>query len=154
MKILGIAEIVINVNDLPLVRDFYVELLGFEVSGQSEHENPNCPIRPGEPTICFLRVAGGDTPLARAVHPPFLVLIDYKRHSAARSKFKEIDQSKSIFNHMAFEIEPEDYLEWVKRCKSKNLEVFETKFENVNAIAMFISDPEGNSVELICNLQN
>jgi catechol-2,3-dioxygenase len=151
LNILGIAEIVLNVNDLPRLRDFYIENLGFSLSGEVSSEDPADPNQTGEPTICFLKVADSETPLGRAVHPPFLVLIDYKRHAAAKQRFTQLDQTKSAFNHMAFEIAPEDYDGWLAKLKASGIEPFETEFENVQAKAMFIKDPEGNSVELICH---
>ncbi len=151
LEFLGIAEIVLNVNNLPKLRDFYIENLGFVLSGEVASEDPTDPNQSGEPTICFLKVASSDTPLGRAVHPPFLVLIDYKRHAAAKRRFTELDQTKSGFNHMAFEIAPETYDGWLAKLIAQGIEPFETEFENVQAKAMFIKDPEGNSVELICH---
>ena len=151
LEILGISEIVLNVNDLPKLRDFYIETLGFSLSAQVASEDPADSNQTGEPTICFLKVANGDTPLGRAVHPPFLVLIDYMRHAAAKRRFIELDQTRSGFNHMAFEIPPESYDDWLVKLKAQGIEPFETEFENVQAKAIFIKDPEGNTVELICH---
>ncbi len=151
LNILGIAEIVLNVNDLPKLREFYTKSLGFSLYGEATSEDPAEPNQTGESTICFLKVANSDTPLGRAVHPPFLVLIDYKRHATAKRRFTELDQTKSGFNHMAFEIATEAYDGWLAKLKAQGIEPFETEFENVQAKAMFIKDPEGNSVELICH---
>ena len=52
---------------------------------------------------------------------------------------------------MAFEIASESYNAWVARFKDVGIEVFETRFESVQAKSVFIKDPEGNSVELICS---
>lgn len=150
-SVLGIVEVVLNVDDLLLVRDFYVDVFRFPVHLQSEHEDPDNPVSPGEPTICFLRVAFSDTPLGQGSHPPFLVLIDYKRHAAARKRFIALDQSRSTFNHVAFEIAPESYDAWLAHLIDKGLNPAEVVFDNVQGKAMFVKDPEGNSVELICH---
>jgi catechol 2,3-dioxygenase-like lactoylglutathione lyase family enzyme len=134
------------------MRDFYIDVFGFPLHSESEHEDPEHPIRPGEPTICFLKVASSDTPLGRAVHPPFLVLIDYKRHAGARKRFTHIDQTASSLNHVAFEIPPASYGDWLARLQAKGLDPFETEFPGVEGKALFIKDPEGNSIELICHL--
>lgn len=152
MDILGIVEIVLNVDDLPLVRDFYIDVFGFSLHLQSEHEDPEHPVAPGEPTICFLKVCSSDTPLGRNVHPPMLVLIDYKRHAAARKRFTSLETEHSRFNHMAFEISPDSYEDWFARLKNKGLSPAEVVFYNVQGKAMFVRDPEGNSVELICQV--
>ena len=52
---------------------------------------------------------------------------------------------------MAFEILPESYQSWLAKLIDQGLEPFETEFENVQAKAIFIKDPEGNTVELICH---
>lgn len=148
--VLGIVEVVINVEDLPMMRDFYVRVFDFPLHSESEHEDPLNPIKPGEPTICFLTVATSDTPLGRAVHPPFLVLIDYKRHASSK-RFVQTDQKHSTLNHIAFEIAPEAYDAWLEKLRNEGLAPFETVFENVEGKAMFVKDPEGNSIELICH---
>lgn len=151
LAVLNIVEIVLNVDDLPKMRDFYIRVFNFPLHSEVESEDPAHPVRPGEPTICFLKVASSDTPLGRAVHPPFLVLIDYKRHGRAKSRFLQTDQKHSTLNHIAFEIAPEAYHPWFERLTQEGLEPFETVFENVEGKAMFVKDPEGNSIELICH---
>lgn len=54
---------------------------------------------------------------------------------------------------MAFEITPESYDDWLSRLSGKGLKPTEVVFDNVQGKAMFIKDPEGNSVELICNME-
>lgn len=82
-----------------------------------------------------------------------LVLIDYKRHAPARKRFTHLQTEHSRFNHMAFEITPESYDDWLSRLSGKGLKPTEVVFDNVQGKAMFIKDPEGNSVELICNME-
>jgi catechol-2,3-dioxygenase len=98
-----------------------------------------------------LKVASSDTPLGRAVHPPLLALIDYKRHGAARRRFVQTEQKHSTLNHIAFEIAPETFDAWLERLQSEGLDPFETVFESVEGKALFVKDPEGNTVELICH---
>src|SRR2546425_9914807 len=54
--ITGVAEIVLSVRDLPPMRDFYREVLGFELLSEACHENGPDPEPGGEPTIAFLTI--------------------------------------------------------------------------------------------------
>ena len=70
--ITGVAEIVLNVRDLPKMRDFYQEVLGFKLLSEACHETGPEPDADGEPTIAFLTIKGVDTPLRRHGHPQLL----------------------------------------------------------------------------------
>ena len=75
------AEVALNVCDLPRMRRFYEEVLGFPLLYQGCHEDGPEPDPAGEPTIAFLTIAEADTPLGRRGHPQILALIDYRRHA-------------------------------------------------------------------------
>ena len=83
--ITGVAEIVLNVRDLPRMRQFYEDVLGFGLLSQACHEHGPEPDPEGEPTIAFLTIKELDTPLGRHGHPQLLALIDYRRHAFARA---------------------------------------------------------------------
>ncbi len=152
-SILGISEIVISVANLPVMREFYSNVLGFPLHSQATHEHPpgQSKSETGEPTICFLKMADIDTPLGRNKHPQFLVLIDYQRHYFARQRLVGHDVSRSTLNHLAFEIPPGSYEAHKSRLEKLNLAPVESSFPNLEAQALFIKDPEGNVLELICN---
>lgn len=146
--ITGVAEIVLSVADLPAMRRFYRDVLGFalhsELSMEAEQHHPD-----GEPTITFLTIKELATPLG-ANHPQLLVLIDYQRHVHAKKRFAGHDVGRSTLNHLAFEIPPESYGEHLRHLNELQLSPVEAEFPDMNARAIFFKDPEGNALELIC----
>lgn len=146
--VLGVAEIVLSVADLPAMRDFYSQVLGFsvhsEASMEGEHHDPS-----GASTIAFLTIRQLDTPLGR-LHPQMLVLIDYRRHVFAKKRLIGHDVQRTTLNHLAFEIPPDSYSDHFERLDRLSLNPTEAQFPAMNAKAMFFEDPEGNTLELIC----
>ena len=146
--ITSISEVVLNVADLPSMRSFYSDVLGFpvhrEVSLETETPDPA-----GDPTICFLKIADTGTPLCRDNHPQLLVLIDYRRHIYA-NRFDGHEVNKSTLNHLAFEVPASSYDAHLRKLKKLGLEPITTSFPALNAKAIFFNDPEGNRLELIC----
>jgi catechol 2,3-dioxygenase-like lactoylglutathione lyase family enzyme len=149
--ITGVAEIVLNVRDLPRVRDFYRETLGFELLSETCHEKGPEPEPGGEPTIAFLTIRPVDTPLGRHGHPQLLALIDYQRHVFARARVAGLDPSRSTLNHLAFEIPPESYEAHKRRLEALGLSPRPISFPAMSARALFFNDPEDNVLELICH---
>lgn len=150
-EITGVAEIVLSVRDLPAMRDFYINTLGFRLFSESCHENGAEPEPDGEPTITFLTIKDIDTPLGRHGHPQLLALIDHRRHVFARARLVGHEVTRSTLNHLAFEIPPEAYDAWRERLTSLRLAPTTSEFPALNARALFIKDPEGNTLELICH---
>jgi catechol 2,3-dioxygenase len=149
--ITGVAEIVLSVRDLPQMRDFYRSVLGFGVFSESCHESEAGPTDGGEPTICFLSIREIDTPLGRHGHPQLLALIDHRRHVFAKPRFDGHDVRRSTLNHLAFEIPPESYEAHNDRLIRFGLNPTYSEFPAMNAKAIFLKDPEGNTLELICH---
>lgn len=150
-QILGVAEIVLNVCDLPAMQSFYEATLGFEFHSAGCHENGMEHNPDGEPTIVFLEVGKLDTPLSRHGHPILLALIDFKRHIFAKQRFVGHDPSRSPLNHLAFEIAPDTYSSSLKALRQQGLEPQEVAFPKLKAKAIFFRDPESNTLELICH---
>lgn len=148
--ITGIAEIVLSVSDLPVMRQFYTEVLGFPVHSELSMEDAEVAPTDGEPTISFLTIRPLSTPLG-PLHPQLLVLIDYQRHAWARERFTGHNVRHSTLNHIAFEIPPNSYAEHLARLTALGLVPKEISFPDMNARALFFSDPEGNELELICS---
>ena len=149
--ITGVAEIVLSVRDLPLMRDFYRRVLGFELLSESCHEEESRPDPAGQPTIAFLIIAETNTPLGNNGHPQLLALIDHQRHAFARKRFAGHDVTRSTLNHLAFEIPLAHFDEHRQRLESMGLSTTRTEFPNMNASALFFKDPEGNTLELIAH---
>ncbi|GAB5406538.1 MAG: hypothetical protein Aurels2KO_47690 [Aureliella sp.] len=150
IPITGLSEIVLNVADLPSMKHFYSEVLGFPVHSEVCLETTE-PDPSGEPTITFLTIAETDTPLCRGGHPQLLALIDYRRHIYSREKFRGHDVRQSTLNHFAFEIPPAAFDTHAERLTKLGLNPHLSEFPALNARAIFFSDPEGNTVELICH---
>src|SRR6266576_3631310 len=60
-SITGVAEIVLNVRDLGKMRDFYRDVLGFQLLSEACHETGPEPDAGGKPTIAFLTTKPVDT---------------------------------------------------------------------------------------------
>ena len=148
--IIGIAEIVLNVLDLPKMRRFYEDVLGFKLLSQACHENGPNPDPSGEPTIAFLTIRQSDTPLGRHGHPQLLALIDFARHNFAKGRFDGHNPRQSTLNHLAFEILPERYEAEKARLEKLGLNPRIVLFPGISARSLFFDDPEQNLLELIC----
>ncbi len=146
--IIGVSEIVLSVANLPQMRKFYIETMGFrlhsELSMETETVDPE-----GKPTITFLVISETDTPLGAGGHPQFLVLIDYQRHVHARTRLAGHNVKTSTLNHLAFEISPETHDLHAQHLANCGVETTYSDFPAMNARAIFLRDPEGNTLELI-----
>jgi catechol 2,3-dioxygenase-like lactoylglutathione lyase family enzyme len=153
LPITGISEVVLSVADLPQMKAFYRDVLGFpvmaEYSMETELHDPQ-----GKPTITFLVIAETRTPLGCHGHPQLLALIDHRRHIHARARLTGHDVNQSTLNHLAFEIPADTYEGHVSRLKQLGLELTFSEFPAMQARAMFFRDPEGNVLELICHTGN
>lgn len=145
--ITGVAEIVLNVRSIPVMRKFYTEVMGFELFSQSRHAGDGDE---GEPTICFLTINPLDPPFGNK-HPQLLVLIDFRQHLAATKRFSGHDVKTSTLNHLAFQIPEESFDAHLQRLQELGLDPLTTEFPNMDAKAIFFKDAEGNSLELICH---
>ena len=105
----AVSEIVLSVDDLPTMREFYTSVVGFDLHREACMTGKDAPDSDEEATISFLKIADVDTPLGRDKHPQLLALIDWQRHVFAKSRFEGHDVKRSTLNHLAFEIMPEDF---------------------------------------------
>jgi len=125
-KIKGIAEIVLNVHDMPASLKFYQEVLGLEIIG-----------RPGP---VFLRA--GDP----AVHiPQMVVLVPLPPHTEDFIKPRTL-------HHLALELAPQDFEIEETRLKSLGYQIRYGQHPVVPSRTMYVDDPDGNEVEFICGV--
>jgi len=61
-----------------------------------------------------------------------------------------VSQDRSTLDHLAFEIDREDYESEKDRLKGLALEVEETFFEWTGWRSIYVHDPEGNIAEFVC----
>ena len=74
LQITGVAEVVLSVRNLPLMREFYRDVLGFALHSEGCYDQGPKPTPGGEATSSFLTVRQIDTPLGRNGHPQLLAL--------------------------------------------------------------------------------
>lgn len=132
------------------MRRFYIDVVGLELHSELSMES-ELPDPDGEPTISFLKICDSNTPLGNGVHPPLVVLIDFRRHVFAKGKFEEVTNATSTLNHLAFEIPFESFEFYRDRLSGNGIDVSYSEFPAMQAKAMFFRDPEGNRVEFICH---
>jgi catechol 2,3-dioxygenase-like lactoylglutathione lyase family enzyme len=119
----ALGEIALRVNDLDAMRRFYTDTFGLEELGNFEH-------------IAFFKIADG-----------------YAGHTAILALFnrdKVIDARIGSVDHIAFTIALEDYLSEKARLEGMGLEVRTAEHNWVQWRSLYVEDPEGNLVELVC----
>ena len=121
IKTLG--EIALRVNDLPRMKRFYAETLGLRVLGESS-------------TAVFFAVAPG-----HAGHTQVLVLF---------ARGIEVSAERSTVDHIAFSIDLEGYDSERQRLTALGLSVEVAQHDWVKWRSLYVHDPEGNEVELVC----
>ena len=125
-----IAEVALRVRDLETSVAFYREHLGFDIHLE-------------EPGVTFLEVGPLASPLGDVGHPQLLAL--FKRDM-------EIDETRSAFDHIAFEIEPGVYDTMFAQFQTAGMVIRERVWPDTllwRGRSFFFRDPDGNVVELI-----
>ncbi len=131
-KIKGLGEIVLRVNDMELMKNFYQNILGLEL------------IR-GSKDFTFFKIAEG-----YKGHTQVIALFAKTNLNAFNEELGEIESNHSSLHHVALEIDVKDYEDIIDLLKKQNIH-FETEFfEWVKWKSIFIKDPEKNIVEFVC----
>lgn len=120
----ALGEIALRVNDLATMRRFYADTFGFGEIGDFDH-------------IVFFRIADG-----YAGHTAVLALFDRDR---------EVDARAGSVDHIAFTIALEDYASEKQRLEGLGLAVRTAEHAWVQWRSLYVEDPEGNLVELVCH---
>jgi catechol 2,3-dioxygenase-like lactoylglutathione lyase family enzyme len=123
MRIKQIKETSLYVHDLGLTRWFYEKKMGLQLI--SEVEGSHLFFKAGSSVLlCFI---------------------------------PEVSQKKEIppshygggKQHIAFEVEPEDYYKWQEKLKAENVEIiYEESWPN-GLKSFYFNDPEGNVLEIV-----
>ena len=123
----GLGEIALRVNDLDAMQQFYAECIGLDLMRRF-------------PQSAFFRIAEG-----YAGHTQILALFDRSERDEHAP-----EEPKSTLDHIAFAISRDDYESEHRRLKSLGLEVITAEHAWVQWRSLYVKDPEGNSVELVC----
>jgi len=130
----AIGEIVLRVKDMQVMREFYEKVLGLEVMRDFEN-------------IIFLKIApsyGG--------HTQVLALFDESippDHSRVHP-WTGLDHTKTSLHHLAFAIDFANYKSEMERLQGLGFVVETMIHDWAHWRALYVFDPEGNVVELVC----
>ena len=119
----ALGEVALRVNDLETSQRFYQEVVGLELMKRFEH-------------AAFFRIAEG-----------------YNGHTTVLALFNrqiEVDQARTTIDHVAFTINVEDYQSERGRLEQLGFPVITATHEWVHWRSLYIRDPDGNEVELVC----
>jgi catechol 2,3-dioxygenase len=124
----GLGEIAFRVDDLDRMTEFYADVIGLSVLGDFE-------------TSTFFEIGAGVEG-----HTQILALFD----RSGSDDYTPPDAARTTVDHVAFGI-PLDAFESEKaRLESHGLDVRTTTHGWVQWRSLYVTDPEGNSVELVC----
>lgn len=124
----GLGEIALRVNNLDAMQKFYEEFIGL-------------PLMTRVPNCAFFKIAEG-----YGGHTQVLALFDRSRSPGYRGT----DGATSTIDHIAFEISLADFVDEKKRLEALGLQVETAEHAWVHWRSLYVTDPEGNQVELVC----
>lgn len=124
----GLGEIALRVNNLGTMQKFYEEVIGL-------------PLMTRVPNCAFFKIADG-----YGGHTQVLALFD----RAQASGYRGTDATTSTIDHIAFEIALTDFADERKRLEALGLQVEITEHAWARWRSLYVNDPEGNQVELVC----
>jgi catechol-2,3-dioxygenase len=114
-------------HDLGAMVRFYRDVLGLEVISPPERVNP-----------IFLQAGPGQAGI-----PQMIVLVKLPDDSPPFSVPR-------VLHHLAFEIAPEDFDREKARLEALGYQLRSGQHPIITSRTMYLDDPEGNEVELIC----
>jgi catechol-2,3-dioxygenase len=130
----ALGEIVLRVKNLQAMQEFYENVIGLELLQRFDQES------------VFFKVAPG-----YAGHIQVLGLFVESMPPDHRSlRFKGLDSEKTPMHHIAFAIGLADFTLEKERLEKLGLVVETQEFEWVHWRSLYVPDPEGNVVELVC----
>ena len=124
----GLGEIALRVNNLDAMQRFYEEVIGL-------------PLMTRVPNCAFFKIADG-----YGGHTQVLALFD----RAQSPGYRGTDAATSTIDHIAFEIALTDFADERKRLEALGLQVETAEHAWVRWRSLYVTDPEGNQVELVC----
>ena len=124
----GLGEIAFRVEDLDRMQEFYERVIGLELMRRF-------------PESAFFRIAEGV-----AGHTQVLALFD----RTSRPDYKGSEPERTTVDHIAFAIALDDYEPELERLKGLGVKVTTTTHQWTQWRSLYVWDPEGNCVELVC----
>jgi catechol-2,3-dioxygenase len=124
----GLGEIALRVNNLDAMQKFYEEVIGL-------------PLMTRVTNCAFFKIAEG-----YGGHTRVLALFDRSQ----KPGYRGTDAATSTIDHIAFEISPADFGDEKKRLEALGLQVETAEHAWVHWRSLYVTDPEGNQVELVC----
>lgn len=124
----GLGEIALRVADLDRMQAFYEGVIGLELMRRFPHS-------------AFFRIADGV-----AGHTQILALFD----RAAEPGYQGLSRARTTVDHLAFAIALGDFAAERARLEAAGLRVETAEHAWVHWRSLYVSDPEGNRVELVC----
>jgi catechol-2,3-dioxygenase len=127
--IVGISEIVLWAHDGPATVSFYRDVLGLTVISPPERSNP-----------IFLQAGPGQAGI-----PQMIVVVQLPADAAPFG-------SPRTLHHLALEIKPTDFDSERERLTNLGYAIRGGQHPVISSRTMYLNDPEGNEVELICRV--
>ncbi|HXY36279.1 MAG TPA: VOC family protein [Planctomycetaceae bacterium] len=124
----GLGEIALRVSNLDAMQTFYQSVIGLELLRRFERS-------------AFFRLAEGF-----GGHTQILALFD----RSSDPGFQGLDATTTTVDHLAFEIDLADFDRERQRLAECGLAVRTAEHGWVHWRSLYVDDPEGNTVELVC----
>jgi len=124
----ALGEIALRVKDLDPMQKFYEDVIGLEVMKRFPH-------------AVFFKIADGF-----GGHTQILALFDRSQEAGYRG----LEPEKSTVDHFAFTILLRDFDGEKERLEQLGLSVEMVEHPWVHWRSLYVKDPEGNLVELVC----
>ncbi len=129
----ALGEIVFRVKNLQTMQEFYENVIGLEILQRFENS-------------VFFKIAPGF-----AGHTQVLGLFDETEAPNHRSRaFTGLDVGKTTLHHIAFAIGLVDFAVEKERLEQLGLVVETQEHGWIHWRSLYVPDPEGNLVELVC----
>ena len=127
-KIKALGEIALRVNNLDAMQGFYQDIIGLELMRRF-------------PDSAFFKIADG-----YGGHTQILVLFDRRK----QSDYSGLSAARTTVDHLAFTIAREDFDYERARLEALGCKLTFANHDWVHWRSLYVHDPEGNNVELVC----
>lgn len=139
----GLGEVVLHARDFQRMVHFYGEILGFEVAQRFRYGKM---VEDGPFDAVFFKVAEG-----YGGHGQIFGLFDWSARRGREGNPPLLEPERSQLAHTAFEIALETFDSEKARLEQLGLEVESVEHPLVHWRSLYLDDPDGNRVELVCH---